>query len=45
MKVINSITDYIIVLKKGKIIEKGITKEIFNNPKQNYTKQLIKSIA
>ena len=45
MKVINSITDYIIVLKKGKIIEQGITKEIFNNPKQNYTKQLIQSIA
>ena len=44
MKVINSMTDYIIVLKKGKIIEEGITKEIFINPKQNYTKHLIQSI-
>jgi len=39
--VVNKIADYIYVMKDGKIIESGTKSEIFNNPKENYTKQLV----
>ncbi len=44
MKVIQSVSDKVIVLKKGIIIEKNSSKEIFNNPQSEYTKNLIKSV-
>jgi microcin C transport system ATP-binding protein len=39
--VVNKIADYIYVMKDGKIIEHGEKNEIFNNPKNTYTKQLV----
>jgi microcin C transport system ATP-binding protein len=39
--VVNKIADYIYVMKDGKIIEHGDKLEIFNNPKNPYTKQLV----
>jgi microcin C transport system ATP-binding protein len=39
--VVNKIADYIYVMKDGKIIEHGEKLEIFNNPKNTYTKQLV----
>jgi len=39
--VVNKIADYIYVMKDGKIIESGEKSEIFNNPKEDYTKQLV----
>jgi microcin C transport system ATP-binding protein len=39
--VVNKIADYIYVMKNGKIIEHGEKLEIFNNPKNSYTKQLV----
>ena len=44
MKVIKSMSDYIIVLKNGKIIEEGKTKDIFNSPKNPYTEELLTSV-
>ena len=44
INVIESVSDYIIVLQKGKIIEGGENNEIFNFPKNNYTKNLLSSI-
>ena len=44
LSVIKSICDNVIVLKLGKIIEKKATKELFNNPKEEYTKKLISSV-
>ena len=44
MKVIKSMSDYIIVIKNGKIIEEGSTNDIFNNPKSPYTKELLTSV-
>jgi oligopeptide transport system ATP-binding protein len=35
--------DYVMVMKNGKIIEEGVTQEIFERPKQDYTKSLITS--
>ena len=39
--VVNKIADYIYVMKDGQIIEHGEKLEIFNHPKNTYTKQLV----
>jgi len=39
--VVNKIADYVYVMKDGKIIEKGEKSQIFKNPKNEYTKQLV----
>ena len=39
--VVNKIADYIYVMKDGDIVEHGTKLEIFNNPKNTYTKQLV----
>ena len=44
MNVIRSVSDKIIVLKDGKMVEKNTSDKIFNNPKSNYTKNLISSL-
>ncbi|SVA64302.1 uncharacterized protein METZ01_LOCUS117156, partial [marine metagenome] len=44
MKIIRAMSDYILVLKDGKIIEEGDSENIFNSPKNNYTQKLIQSI-
>ena len=44
MKVIRSISDNIIVLKNGVIVEQNICEELFNHPKSDYTKNLIRSV-
>ena len=36
--------DQLLVMNAGKIEEKGDADEIFNNPKKDYTKNLIDSI-
>ena len=41
LRVVKSLAHEIIVLKEGKIIEKGNSENIFKNPKNTYTKQLI----
>ncbi len=41
LNLVSEISDYIIFLKNGEIIEEGETKKIFKNPKKNYTKKLI----
>ncbi len=44
MKVIKSVADNIVVLKNGNLIESGNTDEIFNNPKNDYTKTLLSAV-
>ena len=43
LKVIKAISDRIIVMKDGKIVESGSKSSIFNNPSKKYTKDLINS--
>ena len=45
MKVIQTMADYIIVLKNGKIIEEGSANSIFNFPKEEYTQRLLQSVV
>ena len=41
LKMIKAISDYIIVMKDGEIVETGTKSNIFNKPKKKYTKDLI----
>ena len=34
-------SDYIIVMKDGEIVESGLSNEVFDYPKQKYTKKLL----
>ncbi len=45
LAVIRKIADYIIVMKKGKIIEKGNLQKIFTNTEHEFTKELISSLV
>ncbi len=40
---IKNLCKEVIIIKDGKIIEQGITEDILNNPKEEYTKMLINS--
>src|SRR6201999_2845052 len=44
MAVIKHIADRMMVMNKGEIVEMGYPDEIFNDPKEEYTKRLIYSI-
>jgi len=44
MNVIKAMSDYILVLRNGKIIEEGNTNEIFTKPRTEYTQKLIQAI-
>jgi peptide/nickel transport system ATP-binding protein len=44
MGVIAETADRVAVMKNGKVVEIGITKEILTNPKEFYTKSLISSV-
>jgi microcin C transport system ATP-binding protein len=43
IKVIKSMSDFIMVLKNGKIVENSSVNDIFNNPLSDYTKNLMRS--
>jgi dipeptide transport system ATP-binding protein len=43
LSVIGHMSDEIMVLNKGKIVEIGQSHEVLNNPKDDYTKQLLES--
>ena len=41
LSVVRKIADKVIIMKSGKIIEKGSISELYNNPKKPYTKALL----
>ena len=41
LKVVKTISNQIIVMRQGKLVEHGTTEQIFNTPQQEYTKSLI----
>jgi ABC-type microcin C transport system duplicated ATPase subunit YejF len=43
LKIIKALSDEIVVMRYGEIVEEGSVKEVFLNPKKNYTKKLIQS--
>jgi peptide/nickel transport system ATP-binding protein len=44
LSVVKIIADQVAVMNKGQIVEFGSTKEIFSNPKQEYTRNLLEAI-
>ena len=44
LAVVRKICDRVIVMEKGKIVEQGDTETVFQNPKEDYTKNLISSV-
>lgn len=45
LHVLQQLADRILILKDGKIVEKGSTGELFEHPKEDYTKELIKAVV
>ena len=45
MEVVRDTCDYVAVIDNGKIVEQGKVLEVFENPKQNMTKEFIKNIV
>ena len=43
LKIIKAISDKIMVMKEGQVVEFDSKKRLFNNPKNSYTKNLLKS--
>jgi len=43
LALVSEISDTVVVMYKGKIVENGSVSEVFNNPKHDYTKALINS--
>ena len=41
LRLVSKISDRILIMRNGKIIEQGINKNIFNSPKEYYTKALL----
>ena len=44
LRLVSKISDRIIIMKAGEIIEQGLNKQIFKSPKENYTKALLSVI-
>ena len=43
LEVVNDISDYVVVMRLGDVVEEGSCKDVFGNPQHNYTKELISS--
>ncbi len=41
LSVVRSVTDRVLVMKSGEIVEQGITEDVFSNPSHPYTRDLI----
>ena len=44
LSLIETLCNRVIVMKDGDIVESGTTEEIFDNPKEQYTKDLLAAI-
>lgn len=44
LSLVNSLCEKVLVMKGGYIVERGLTKEIFENPQEEYSKKLIAAI-
>ena len=41
LSVVRNITDRVLVMKSGQIVERGNTESVFNDPQHEYTKRLL----
>jgi peptide/nickel transport system ATP-binding protein len=45
LRILRNLTNKVIILKDGEIVESGNTKEVFNNPQKDYTRFLLSAEA
>ena len=45
LNIVRKIADRVCVMSAGKIVEQGITNDVFENPKHEYTKKLLKAVS
>lgn len=43
LTVVSQVSDRVVVMRKGEVMERGVTSEVFSNPQHPYTKHLIES--
>ena len=41
LKVVRALSNYVVVMKNGKVVEEGPAEEIFAHPKEDYTRALL----
>ena len=41
LKVVRALCNYVIVMRNGRVVEEGPAEEIFSNPQQDYTRELL----
>jgi len=44
LSVVKYMSDRVLVMKNGKLVESGEAEELFRNPKENYTRELTRSV-
>ena len=44
MSIVAQFCDDVVIMKQGRIVERGTTLEVFNNSKEAYTKNLLSAI-
>lgn len=45
LSVVRHISDHVLVMRQGRVVEKGETSEIYSQPKASYTQDLLKAIV
>ncbi|MEM8985223.1 MAG: ABC transporter ATP-binding protein [Pseudomonadota bacterium] len=43
LAVVRAMADYVMVMREGTIVEEGVTQKVFDTPREDYTRNLIKS--
>jgi len=43
LRVVYKISDHVMIMKNGRVVEYGVTKEIYRRPQAEYTRQLLKA--
>ena len=43
LRVVYKISDHVMIMKNGRVVEYGATKELYRKPQEEYTKQLLKA--
>ena len=45
LNIVRKIADRVCVMSAGRIVEQGITNDVFEKPKHEYTKKLLKAVS
>jgi microcin C transport system ATP-binding protein len=41
LKVVRALSNYVVVMKSGKVVEEGLSEQVFGNPREAYTRALL----